>query len=133
MVRRPDEQKLQQWRERFDRFQSSGLTVEQFCSNEHVSANTFYSWMKRVGWRSTKVQPAWRAPERFCKPVRRVTVPAGARNSATVHFRLHAAEISVPANCLDVIRCLTLCVQHSPTERNGVFQEVRVRHAMMAE
>ena len=133
MMRRPDEQKLQQWRDRFDRFQSSGLTVEQFCSSEHVSANTFYYWMKRVGWRSTKVRRDWRASERFGEPVRRVSSTAVASHSAMVLFRLHAAEISVPAHCLDVIRYLTLCVQHAPTDRNDAFQEVRVRHPIAAE
>ena len=128
-----DGQKLQQWRGRFDRFRSSGLTVEQFCSSEHVSANTFYYWMKRVGWRSTKVRPARRASERIGEPERLATSAAAASNSAMVHFRLLAAEISVPANCLDVIRCLTLCVQHSPRDRNDAFQEVRVRHSLAAE
>lgn len=133
MMRRFDGQKLQQWRERFDRFQSSGLTVEQFCSSEHVSPNTFYYWMKRVGWRSTKVRSARRASERFGEPVHRATSVTVAPNSAMIQFRLHAAEISVPANCLDVIRCLTLCVQRAPTDRNDAFQEVRVRHSMAAE
>jgi hypothetical protein len=131
-MRRIDGQKLQQWKERFDRFQSSGLTVEQFCSNEHVSPNTFYYW-KRVGWRSTKVRSASLVSERFGEPVRRSTSATVAATSGMVQFRLHAADIWVPANCLDVIRCLTLCVQHAPTDHSDAFQEVRVRHSMAAE
>jgi hypothetical protein len=50
-----------------------------------------------------------------------------------VHFRFHAAEISVPANCLDVIRCLMFFAQHTQLESNHTFHEVRPRHSIATE
>ena len=48
MARRQDERKHQEWRERFTRYQTSGLTVAAFCAQERVSVNTFYYWARRV-------------------------------------------------------------------------------------
>jgi hypothetical protein len=46
---------------------------------------------------------------------------------ALVRFHFNAAiEISVPADCLDAIRCLAQCVQQLRAERSGAFQEVVV-------
>lgn len=132
-MRRIDAQKLQQWKERFLRFQSSELTVERFCAREQVSPNTFYYWMKRVGWRSAKLRSVPRAPDRFGESVRHATFAALAPNSAMVQFRLHGAEISVPANCFEVIRFLTRCVQHATTDRRDAFQEIHVRNSIAAE
>ena len=36
------------WRSRLQRFQSSGMTVVQFCRRERVSAPSFYQWRKRL-------------------------------------------------------------------------------------
>jgi hypothetical protein len=36
-------------------------------------------------------------------------------------------EVSVPADCLSVIRCLAECLQHTRAERPDAFQEVVVR------
>ena len=131
-MRRLDGQKMQQWKERFTRFRSSGLTVEQFCSNEHVSANTFYYWRKRVDGRVTaRLAQREAAFDGLDEPGRRAT--SVKPNNALVHFRFHAAEISVPANCLDVIRCLTLCAQRVQLETNHTFHEVCPRHSIATE
>ena len=121
-----DDYKMHQWKERFKKFRSSGQTVEQFCSSEHVSINTFYYWRKRVDDRPATVRSAERMPafERLGKPGPRTT--SVVQDNALVHFRFDAAEISVPANCLEVIRCLTLCAQHAPLESNHAFREVRL-------
>ena len=133
MMRRLDGQKLHLWKERFKRFRSSGLTVGEFCSNERVSANTFYYWKKRVDGGPATVRVAQReqAFQRLVEPGRRAS--SVAPSNALVQFRFHAAEISVPANCLDVIRCLTLCAQHVPSESNHAFHEVRPRHSIATE
>ncbi len=127
MTRRLDGQKRRQWEERFKRYRSGGLTVARFCANECVSVNTFYYWAKRIGLRSTRARSAQRdgASKRHLEPVRHTHVSAA--NTALVHFRLGAAvEVSVPANCLDAIRCLTHCIQHSLAERSDAFHEVVV-------
>ena len=88
--------------------------------------NTFYYWAKRVG-----LSPAVRStqpdevPQRLREPVRRTLLSVV--NTELIHFRLGArVEVSVPANCLDVIRCLASCFQDPPSERAGAFQEVIV-------
>lgn len=49
MSRSSDPKKLAMWRERFERFSSSGIPVGQFCSRERVSVASFYHWRKKLG------------------------------------------------------------------------------------
>lgn len=42
-------ERLAEWRARFSRWQASGLTVEEFCRRDRVTASTFYYWRQRVG------------------------------------------------------------------------------------
>ena len=129
MTRRLDIQKRREWGQRFERSHSGGLTVGRFCANERVSVNTFYYWARRVGSQPDRPQAdqADEAPEGRPQRVRQAAASDLATNAAVVRFRLSAAvEVSVPANCLEVIRCLAHCVQHSPAERGYAFQEVVV-------
>ena len=126
-----DVQKRQEWEERFERHRSGGLTVAQFCAQEHVSVNTFYYWAKRVGSQPGRVQAprAGKTPKAMPKHVRQAPALdlAPAANAGVVYFRLGAAvEVAVPANCLDVIRGLAHWLQPSSVERAEVFQEVVV-------
>jgi hypothetical protein len=129
MTRQLDVEKRREWEERFERFRASGLTVARFCASEPVSKNTFYYWAKRIGMRSTRARSAARdgASEQHREPVRHTHVSAVAAHTGLVLFRLGAAvEVSVPANCLNAIRCLVHCAQHSPAERSAAFHEVVV-------
>ena len=123
MTRRLDVQKRRQWEQRLERHRASGLTVGRFCADERVSVNTFYYWAKRVGSpaasRLNRSGGARRRQEGL-SAVRQAAAsePATTANAAVVRFRLNAAvEVSVPADCLEVIRCLANCVQHSQPER----------------
>ena len=131
MTRILDIQKLREWEQRLERYRAGGLTVGRFCVNERVSVQTFYYWSKRVGSqpsRSRTDQPD-KVPKGRPQRVRQAAPLdlATAANDAVVRFRLSAAvEVSVPANCLEVIRCLAHCIQNSPAERGDAFQEVVV-------
>ena len=128
MTHRLDVAKRREWEERFKQFSASGLTVARFCTNERVSVKTFYYWSKRIGRRSTTARSAERegASGGFREPKRRGRVVA-ATKSPLVHFRLKAGvEVSVPANCIDVIRCLVNSVQSSRAERSDTVHEVVV-------
>jgi|GEM_PF-6820322 len=48
MPRTPDPARRQLWQERFARFDTSGLTVAQFCRQEGVSPPSFYQWKKKL-------------------------------------------------------------------------------------
>ena len=48
MARRSNGAKHEDWRERLKRFDSSGMTVTEFCQRERVSQANFYYWSKRI-------------------------------------------------------------------------------------
>jgi hypothetical protein len=124
-----DVQKRRAWEVRFGRFRASGLTVARFCEQEGVSSHTFYYWAKRVG--STAVRTPAKASNKTSQRdrqfVRHASTAGGISNTALVRFHWNAAvEVSVPADCLDAIRCLAECLQHARAERCDAFQEVVV-------
>ena len=125
MASRMDAQKRLAWEGRLGRYQACGLTVTRFCEQERVSTHAFYYWAKRIGSISGK------------KSAKHVATAVGSANSksnmAWVHFRWNAAmQVSVPADCLDAIRCLAECLGHASIERDTTehteaFQEIVVR------
>jgi hypothetical protein len=130
MVGGQDVQKRRAWEVRFGRFRASGLTVSRFCEQEGVSAHAFYYWAKRV--ESTSVgMPAKRpgkASRRGRQCMKHVSTADDNANTPLVCFRWNATgEVSVPADCLDAIRCLAECFQHAQADRSDAFQEVVVR------
>ena len=54
MSRTSDPKKLTVWRERFERFSSSGLAVRRFCAREGVSTASFYNWRKKLRLRDRR-------------------------------------------------------------------------------
>ena len=129
MVSRQDVQKRRAWEVRFGRFRASGLTVARFCEREHVSAHTFYYWARRVG--SNLVRPTSSGTGKTSQRSRPSVKPAATTgriaNGALVRFSWSAGvEVSVPADCLDAIRCLAECLRHAEVEGSDAFQEVVV-------
>jgi hypothetical protein len=108
MARELDLEKRREWEERLRQFRASGLTVARFCASQGLSVNTFYYWSKRVAKPGTTARSAARQPP--AAGVHQSERGAGTASTASgglVHFRLAAGiEVSVPAHCLDVIRCL---------------------------
>jgi hypothetical protein len=49
MVGGLDGVKVRVWRERFLRFDDSGMTISEFCSAEGVSKSSYYAWRRKVG------------------------------------------------------------------------------------
>ncbi len=74
MSRSSDRAKVAEWRQRFRRFSSSGLTVTKFCEKERVSTPTFYQWRKRLAKGSPRKSKAGKAGS-----FRRVTVVAASQ------------------------------------------------------
>lgn len=56
MARLPNSQLAQQWRERLERFDHSGLTIAEFCELEGYSTASFYQWRRKL--RSLEIQMA---------------------------------------------------------------------------
>jgi hypothetical protein len=130
MVSRQDVEKRRAWEVRFERFRASGLSVGRFCEQERVSVNTFHYWAKRVRVNSARhsTSAAGNATRRSRPSEKRAAAAGGIAHAAPVRFSWKAGvEVSVPADCLDVIRCLVECLQHTRVERPEAFQELVVR------
>jgi hypothetical protein len=130
MVIRQDVEKRRAWEVRFKRFRASSLSVARFCEQEQVSVHTFYYWARRVG--SNSAGPSTSAAGHALRRSRPSMKPAAAAgktaNAALVRFSWNAGvEVSVPAECLGVIRCLAECLQQTRAEPADAFQELVVR------
>jgi hypothetical protein len=129
MVSRQDVDKRRAWEVRFERFRASGLSVARFCERERVSVHTFYYWGKRVRPNSSRPSTSGtgNALRRNHPSVKPAAPAGGIANVALVRFSWNAGvEVSVPANCLDAIRCLAECLRHAQVERSDAFQEIVV-------
>jgi hypothetical protein len=129
MRSRQDVQKRRAWEVRLGRFRASGLTVARFCAQEGVSANTFYYWAKRIGSVSVSrsASGSGDASQLGHQAVQCRATTSGIGHAAQVRFHWNAGvEVSVPADCLDAIRCLAECLQHARVERSDAFQELVV-------
>jgi hypothetical protein len=115
MARTLDQGKRREWVKRFERFRASGATVAHFCSHERVNVKTFYYWSKRIGsaaaleQRHTTREKSRQTPASNGAGTRHdVDGRASAKVAALglIRFRFGGVEVDVPADCLDVIRCL---------------------------
>jgi transposase len=57
MSRERDESLWTAWRERLDRFERSGVTVQAFCRREGVSVPSYYQWRRKLRDRAVKPAP----------------------------------------------------------------------------
>lgn len=129
MASREDAQKRRAWESRFGRYRTSGLTVARFCEQECVSAHTFYYWAKRVGSASVRTSSSTlgSVPRRGRRSVKGTPTMAGMCNAALVRFDCGTEmRVSVPADCLDAIRCVAECLRRVKEGRSDAFQEVIV-------
>jgi hypothetical protein len=74
--------KVQQWKERLERFARSGLTVVQFCQAERVSQPSFYQWKKKLAGQAS---------------------PASSHSKAA-RFAFRAVEVTSPSQAATTIR-----------------------------
>jgi putative transposase len=66
MARPPNPQLHAIWRERIRRQQASGLTIEQFCSQEGIARSKFHAWKRRFRLADTTDRcPAFLSPSSF--------------------------------------------------------------------
>ena len=126
---RTDGGKRAEWQKRLDEFEASGLTVAQFCLQADVTPHTFYYWKKRLGHSSEKRR---NLAERELGRKSGEAVTATPRDSKShgplITFTWGSALlISVPAHCVDAIRCVLECARqsgHDPSHSRKPFQEV---------
>lgn len=139
MAKRRDLRKRREWEERCARFRAGGISVVRFCANEGVSESSFYYWMKRFGAPSTATHSmATPSPSQDVArkesnarlreaPVAAASTTSDDDNVPRILFRLGGAvEVSVPADCWEVIRGLLQFVEGARATRPQAFQEVVV-------
>ena len=117
MIRKVDDGKRRVWEKRLERFRASGLTAARFCRGEGVSPHMFHYWAKRIESAASGAAP--------CSVER----SDSAKGSApTVRFLFdRGVQVSIPADCLEAIRCLVDCVQQSIVAPSDSFHQVIVR------
>jgi hypothetical protein len=147
MRRHIDEQKRDGWEQRLARYRASGLTIAGFCRRESVAVHTFYYWAKRLaalGPAKSLRRPVEK-PEMDCAGGALRREPSSGKQSVLghrrarpanatalggshvemVHFNFqHGACLSIPANCLEAIRCVVQCVEQSVASQGTAFREV---------
>ncbi|MGB8854574.1 MAG: hypothetical protein WCC69_13520 [Pirellulales bacterium] len=92
-----------------------------------MSPHSFYYWAKRLK-RVSAQATAW--GESRSLPRRRTAPPPTESNvpQAVVRFRWPSgAEVWVPAECREAIRCLAECFVLAGDRRDAAFQEVVVK------
>jgi hypothetical protein len=124
MASSADVLKRRAWETRFAKYHASGLSVARFCQQERVSTHTFYYWAKRLKQVSAQTT-AWGEPRLL---PRRDTAPPPTESNvqqAVVRFRWQSgAEVWVPAECREAIRCLAECFVQAGERHAAAFQEV---------
>lgn len=147
MTRGCDEQKRREWELRFARYRASGLTVAKFCESEAVATHTFYYWSRRIpaaaqarspsseasGQRTGRGRVAARPPRALAERREAGSVAVGPPQTLTpeharmVYFELTSGtRISVPADCLDALRCVAHFVEQDLAQSSPAFQQVLV-------
>ena len=102
--------------QRLKRHRMSGLTIPQFCQQEKVTASAFYYWNRKLRSRgqAPEAGSSSRARRSGSSPVRSTKPSHGTRSEVEskprdqqVQFRWDTGlHVSLPADCLDAIRCL---------------------------
>lgn len=118
MARMGDERKRRDWEARLLRYRASELTVVAFCSREDVSIASFHYWSRRLAGAVRGTH----APG----PASSIGGRGSTGELGVVRFRFESgAEVVVPADRLDAIRCVAECLG-SARRGGAAFQEVVV-------
>ena len=102
MARSSDPKNPALWRDRFQRFLDSGLSVARFCAVEHVSESSFYCWQKKLGWQGQRRLA--RAKDRSFHAEDRNAGAEDRGTHAEYYDGVFRAVTVVPATCGVVVR-----------------------------
>lgn len=100
MPRRADPQLRVLWRKRLQRFSSSGLSVERFCSQERLSTSALYSWRKKLDGTAVRRRTSKPAQQAFRQVAVVPPLPG-----VSIHLP-GGARIEVRCDQLDAVRAV---------------------------
>lgn len=82
--------KVQEWTERLEQFQSSGLTAAKFCEAEGVSLPSFYQWKRKLTAQCNPAPKSTRGSTAFAsielKPTASTTTTIRLPNGVTIEW-----------------------------------------------
>ena len=117
VTRSSDPVKSATWKQHFDRFQLSGLSVQRFCNANKLSVHSFQYWAKRLARSSQSTQSSTRA--------RSSDTEVSSLPMVSIQFGPNV-EIRIPTDQLDAIKSVLLFCSSTQSE-SGSFRSVLVR------
>lgn len=117
VTRSPDSAKAATWKQHFDRFQLSGLSVQRFCNLNKLSVHSFQYWAKRLGGTSQRRHSA--------QPVLNSGSEANSKSMLSILFGANV-EIRIPTDQLDAIKSVLLYCASAQSD-SGSFRSVLIR------
>ena len=122
-----DAVKREEWRRRLERFASVDVSIAQFCRDEDVGTHNFHYWSKQLGRNSIRNGRSRVGKGGSTRGTKRSAAHESAPQSAqaeavctaesVVHFTWDSRlSFSVPADCLDAIRCVLEYASHHRVE-----------------
>ncbi len=117
MTRSQDSGKAATWKQHFDRFQLSGLSVQRFCTLNKLSVHSFQYWAKTLG--------GTRQRRPSTTPLLNNGSEAKSKSMITIQFGANV-EIRIPADQIDAIKSVLLCCASAQSE-SGSFRSLLVR------
>jgi hypothetical protein len=120
MARTPDPKLHAIWRDRIRRQDSSGLTIEQFCSQEGVARSKFQSWKRRFRLADAAEQrPAAPSPSTFL-PVKVRLLQGGLQEPSPVEADLpNGVHLRIPTTDPGLASYLVRVVARAQTNSGG--------------
>lgn len=112
MPRGPSPQKRMEWRERMERFASSGLSVTEFCQREQVSPSSFHRWRMKLD-SPPNAQGAHSLTQASFVPVQ-----VAASNCVEVNFP-NGARLALPVSDPNLLRLSIQTIAQAQTRRGG--------------
>ncbi len=116
VTRSQDSVKAAIWKQHFDRFQLSGLSIQRFCNLNKLSVHSFQYWAKRLG--------GTRQPTRSSTQVLNSDREASSLPIVEIQFGPNV-EIRIPADQLDTIKSVLLFCSNTQPD-SGSFRSVLV-------
>lgn len=111
-----DSARLASWRERWNKFKSSGLTVSAYCHREGISTARFYYWSRRLRQAGAIDAELPTSSPAACQE---------ATSHAVEVFIGDQVRVSIPASAPELVASVLASLQASPI-RSGRFQQIEL-------
>ena len=120
MARTPNPKLHALWRDRISRQEASGLTIEQFCTQEGVARSKFHAWKRRFRLADAAGQcPTLPARSTFL-PVTVRVLPRGGEQSLPIEAELpNGVQLRIPTSDLRLACRIVRTVAAAKTSSGG--------------